>query len=358
MMRYCDESDYDVDEDGEPVDEDYRGDPTPRSVTSRKRPPTTPERHDGQLEESERKKAANFPTPSRASDGHNRPSRDVSLLEELPDIDALSSKLGNHGLLPANLLKSLKPFCIFSPVYTVKQQKHIWEIAKEAKSRFSPESKAWWTSKEELIKAVENFASSSGFGVALSGKAIKCGLASYKEGQKKKFAKQAAKTSPSKKHDRAKTCCGCGFIIRFSNVAANLKVGHPLQYNGCGENAVRVTSSVFDHSNGCVPSRQQLVNQKKLQGKYTSECLTKENLSKIIEFSSFGRLSAKTLRKMLKELLPEGVPVNAQLISNIRLKVDRILEPMEENPDSIQHPNEGPEELYLYCCFDISTHHN
>jgi hypothetical protein len=231
-------------------------------------------------------------------------------------------------------------------VYTQKQQEQLDEIAKEAASRFSPDSKAWWTSEGQLKDSVFSFGRACGFGVEKNGKSYRCSLAEHSENHKKRHQTLGKMISPSRKRERRTQRCVCGFIIiRFTTIASSHKTRFQPLFDDCPEKAVRVTSCVFDHSNSCLPSRQQLVNQKKAQGSYTRECLSKENLSKIVEFSRYGYLKPVALRKMLKELLPEGVPINAQVLCNICLKVDRIRRHMDEHPDSIQQPKEGPEDF-------------
>jgi hypothetical protein len=53
------------------------------------------------------------------------------------------------------------------------------------------------------------------------------------------------------------------------------------------------------------------------------------------------------LRSMLKEMLPEGVPIDSQLVNNIRLKVNRVKKHQDENPESSKLPVKGPEDILL-----------
>jgi hypothetical protein len=213
---------------------------------------------------------------------------------------------------------------------------------------FSPESKPWWPSKEELRKAVDAFSQSCGFAIQTNGSAYRCSLAAHTTARIIQLKKKRKDTTPSRTRQRTSTRCGCGFFINFTKIIENWKTKWAPDEEECspGE-AVRVTKCDFYHSNGCFPSRNQLVVQKKAQGRYTSDLLTTEKLASIISFSRHGFIRAPMLRSMLKEMLPEGVPIDSQLVNNIRLKVNRVKKHQDENPESSKLPVKGPEDILL-----------
>jgi hypothetical protein len=56
------------------------------------------------------------------------------------------------------------------------------------------------------------------------------------------------------------------------------------------------------------------------------EWLTEDRLKTVIELSRVSAIGSRMLRELLKPLLPEHTPIDAAFLSNIRLKVKRILE--------------------------------
>jgi hypothetical protein len=233
-------------------------------------------------------------------------------------------------------------------VYTLADEAKLKAIAVKGEELFSSETKAWWHDAKALKKAADEFSQSCGFALEQHGSSLRCSLAQHSKAQKNKLDKKKKDTTPSRERNRATNRCGCGFVIKFSVVGLQSRKKSPEKYgHDCPTTAVRVTQCKFLHSNGCLPSRHQLVVQKKAKGRYTTEHLTAANLAPIIAFSRHGYLAAPALRSMLKDLLPEGVSVDSKIIHNMRCKVKRIRKHEDDNPDSMHHPVEGPEDFLL-----------
>ena len=62
-----------------------------------------------------------------------------------------------------------------------------------------------------------------------------------------------------------------------------------------------------------------------ISGKYTKEELTSDRMKTLVDMIRFGDYpNAKTIRNMLKAILPEGYKVDAMLIANVRLRANKL----------------------------------
>ncbi len=90
---------------------------------------------------------------------------------------------------------------------------------------------------------------------------------------------------------------------------------------------VEITSgSHYRHWYGCFPGRTQLiVADKQSAGSYTCPLDLSQMQSIVTVIRSDPCVSARCLRNRMQPLFPEGFDISSQEISNLRLKVQRLL---------------------------------
>jgi hypothetical protein len=153
----------------------------------------------------------------------------------------------------------------------------------------------------------------SGFNVAIQGSSIVCG----KHDPPTCTKKNSDFLSPLKRRKTVSRRCSYTFKISFT-LASQLIEGAPLK-------AIRITdNSNYAHSNGCLPSQNQVMSDKKSAGVYMKTFLVPQ-LHTIIQLVEMRQAPALVLRNLLCPLFPESFPIDSVVISNVRYKARSIL---------------------------------
>jgi hypothetical protein len=165
--------------------------------------------------------------------------------------------------------------------------------------------------KDELRDALRAHGQSAGFAISTESSSFRCTRAWERKGRQTQRSRRVI--SPSKKRIRQTSRCGCDFIIKFTSVKGT-------------KDQVKITSgSHYRHWYGCFPGRTQLVADKQSAGSYTRPLDLSQMQSIVTVIRSDPRVSARCLRNLMRPLFPEGFDISSQEISNLRLKVKRLL---------------------------------
>jgi hypothetical protein len=199
--------------------------------------------------------------------------------------------------------------------YTEEQKAMISSIAEEAAMLFPVGGE--FPSVSILRDKVRAFAHKKGFSITTEGHKFCCSRCEEPNGKKNKRAKMAPLVPMEKKRKHTTTRVGCSFVIAFSPVDwKNFKT----------HRAIKITKSTnCSHSNGCLPSRAQLVVEKRKAGTFTT-AIHESQIKSILSVMSTGvRVPVSMMREMMKPLFPEGTSLDSKLIFNFRLKIKRML---------------------------------
>jgi len=103
--------------------------------------------------------------------------------------------------------------------------------------------------------------------------------------------------------------------------------------NHLNDKRVKVTQVQGHHSNGCRPSSQQLVFHEKKSR--TFSLYGKNNGTPVIHtligmMRYEDHVKSKTIRNLLREVMPPAVPLGAALIANVRTRAKKLLAKMEK----------------------------
>ena len=162
-----------------------------------------------------------------------------------------------------------------------------------------------------------------GFKVSLSGgSSIKCMNADAPSHEEKRTAKRQASIPTFSRRERKKKRCGCEFGINFSRTNRQDK----------DDKSVFITKASFRHTKGCRPSSQQLLQQHVTSGTFSRKGASQRSINTLLDMMRYeDHVESKTVRNILKEVLPEAAPVNAALIANVRTRAKKMLNAMERD---------------------------
>jgi hypothetical protein len=140
---------------------------------------------------------------------------------------------------------------------------------------------------------------------------------SAKNERQKKIASGVVPTENQRTY-RSSTRCDCPFQICFS----------PTQWKDKTQNKViKITSSsVYKHDNGCLPSRAQLVVEKRKSGSYTKSVNEVKIKTILVVLGTNMTVPTGLLRELIRPLFPHGHSLDYQLLFNFRLRAQGVLE--------------------------------
>ena len=245
-------------------------------------------------------------------------------------------------------------------------------------------------SKKALLDAANRIAQKLGFLVALDSRSLVCSRAG--QTRKKKPVAQDVQEREVKRRKPTKQTgvlkCGCDFKCTFGYCIPSFDVVIEGEMKTVRTDEYRTTDALREvviisvnpyHTNGCVPSYQQLVYQQKSAGKL----LIKESQHMTALLStmnlSLTHLSANTIRAGLAPICPTTAHLDADTMRNFRLWAARRIRHLDTNGNVmlseadirdmfkdavVQKPSAGAsvddaEELYLSVLKDtMSTNQN
>ena len=179
--------------------------------------------------------------------------------------------------------------------------------------KFPPSLIHYYANPKALKELVLAEAQMSGFNAAIQGVSIVCG----KHDPPTRSKKNSDFLPPLKRRKTVSRRCSCTFKISFT-LASRLIEGAPLK-------VIRITdNSNYAHSNGCLPSQNQLMSDKKSAGVYMKNLLEPQ-LHTILQLVEMRQAPALVLRNLLRPLFPESFPIDSVVISNVRYKARSIL---------------------------------
>ena len=127
----------------------------------------------------------------------------------------------------------------------------------------------------------------------------------------------------AKRRQRKATRCGCPFVIEHSPICQKDKE----------DQRIRITSCNYKHGNGCLPSKPQLIHEKRKAGA-VNRALHHDQIKAIASVIGTGtKVPTATLREMMKPLFPPGHSLDCQTIFNVRLKIIKL---MNNSPTDVQ----------------------
>ena len=179
--------------------------------------------------------------------------------------------------------------------------------------KFPPSLIHYYANPKALKELVLAEAQMSGFNDVIQGSSIVCG----KHDPPTRSKKNSDFLPQLKRRKTVSRRCSCTFKISFT-LASRLIEGAPLK-------AIQITdNSNYAHSNGCLPSQNQLMSDKKSAGVYMKNLLEPQ-LHTILQLVEMRQAPALVLRNLLRPLFPESSPIDSVVISNGRYKARSIL---------------------------------
>ena len=96
---------------------------------------------------------------------------------------------------------------------------------------------------------------------------------------------------------------------------------------------IYVTKAEYRHTHGCRPNTQQLLHQNISGGAYLRDKnVNAEIVDRLLNtFRYSDYVNARAIRNVLRDLLPESVPINAALIANVRVRMNKIVDQYERD---------------------------
>jgi hypothetical protein len=114
---------------------------------------------------------------------------------------------------------------------------------------------------------------------------------------------------------RSSTRCGCNFKITFSNIRENCQK----------TKVIKLTKSCkYHHDNSCLPSRAQLLVEKRKAGPDTMAVNETQIKCILTLLQTNNKISSAIMRDLVRPLFPRGHSLDAQLLCNCRLKAKRM----------------------------------
>jgi hypothetical protein len=147
-------------------------------------------------------------------------------------------------------------------IYSGLDHQRLEDIRSLFSKKFPTSLTHYYANPKALKELVLAEAQTSGFNVAIQGSSIVCG----KHAPPTRRKKNPDFLPPIKRRKTVSRRCSCTFKISFT-LASRLIEGAPLK-------TIRITdNSNYAHSNGCLPSQNQLMSDKKSAGVYTKNLL-------------------------------------------------------------------------------------
>jgi hypothetical protein len=264
------------------------------------------------------------------------------------------------------------------------------EIAKTFAGKFAAGTR--YQSKKAMLDYANTLAQRFGFLLILNGRAMVCSRSGKTRERK---PPQSADTIGHREVKRRKASkhtgvlkCDCAFKVTFGYVIPSMRVEIDGAWTTVTSDEHRMTGELREvviisvkpfHTNGCVPSYQQLVYQQRSAGKLLIKESQQMNCLLSTMNLSTTHLNANTIRAGLAPICPTAAHLDADTIRNFRLWAARRIRCLDANSDVmlseadvkdmfkdavIQKPSAGAsvddaEELYLSVLKDtMSTNQN
>ena len=174
--------------------------------------------------------------------------------------------------------------------YSPEDAAKINSLGEECAALF-PSGKVY-SSPAELREELKAFANTKGFAVASEGSRIRCTRAEESLAIQNKRIRRGT-VPEEKQRNRTSTRCGCPFRVCFTKVDRSDK----------NSKAIKITpGSVYTHGNGCLPSRGQLVVEKRKAGAYSVAVNETQIKSILILMKTGKRVTTPILRELMKPL--------------------------------------------------------
>jgi hypothetical protein len=201
--------------------------------------------------------------------------------------------------------------------YSIEQQACLLSISQEASDLFPP-GKVYPNIKQ-LRGEVAKFGIRKGFLVTTVGSKLCCNRCPEPQYMKNRRDKRNASghvAIENRRVYRSSTRCGCPFAISFA----------PVKRKGQTLPSVRITNScIYQHDNGCFPSRDQLMIEQRKSGAYT-RALNETKMKTILTvLNTNQKVPLSLMRELVRPLFPSGHSLNAQFLLNFRRKAERML---------------------------------
>ena len=169
-------------------------------------------------------------------------------------------------------------------IYSPQDHRMLEDIQSQFYKKFPPSEANYYANPQALKALVLADAQGRGFNVAIQGSSIVCGKHNP-PGRRKKILDLIP---PNKKRKIISTRCSCTFKISFT-LASRLVPGAPPK-------AIQITkNSNYLHWNGCLPSQQQLMSNKRSSGVYMKNLLEPQ-LHTILQLVEMQQAPALILR--------------------------------------------------------------
>lgn len=158
-----------------------------------------------------------------------------------------------------------------------------------------------------------------GFKVSIQGSCIECLNADAPAHEDKRTKKRKQNLPAISQRDTKKRRMGCTYKVNFTPaISSKTRVKD--------DKSVRVSKANFLHSDGCRPSSQQLLRQHVVSGTFTRKNVSQHSIGALLNMMRYqDHVDSKTIRNILKEILPEEQKVDAALIANVRSRAKIIV---------------------------------
>ena len=180
--------------------------------------------------------------------------------------------------------------------------------------------------QKAFVSGVRMAANRSGFEVAVRGKFICCSRAARRDDGPKEQARRAS-VPIEKKRKTSPLAVGCKWVIRWQP--------HVSMVTNPSEKYIRITSMHLEHTNGCIPSAQQLRVARRRSGTPT-RAIPMNALKHIVQLLGDNeRIPYSLVRKIIKPYFPSDWNMDSSVICNFLLKCRVFKKYMEERNDNI-----------------------
>jgi hypothetical protein len=210
------------------------------------------------------------------------------------------------------------------PQYSPQQEAHLKCIEQEAADLF-PKGKMYFSIKD-MRDQLRELGNRKGFGVTTVRSKLCCTRCDEPQSDINKREKKIAHglvPEESRRIFKSSTRCGCPFQITFRRQTTK----EP------GNKSIVITGScIYNHGNGCFPSRDQLQLANQKAGVHTRAVVKEHNIKPILAVLNTNQhVAAPLLRDLVRPLFPPGHSLHAQFLGNFRRQARNILENEEED---------------------------
>ncbi|KAG7339131.1 hypothetical protein IV203_020074 [Nitzschia inconspicua] len=228
-------------------------------------------------------------------------------------------------------------------VYSPHELELIQKIQEEAAQCYPVGQE--YTTLSSLRENLRDFAGRHGFAVSSEGNKICCTRCEQPQGYRKKRMRFTP-VAEEKKRNRSSLRVGCTFSICYSVIDYKSKESKT-------NKRVKITkASNYQHSNGCLTSRDQLAIETRKAGNFqvaTHETRIKTILAAV---STNVKVSTPLLRGLMQPMFPQGTALDAQFIFNFRVRIRQMLQ--RGIPDLASYTVTKDQEDRLLSCIDVA----